>query len=129
MSFILLRDHVHGACTAFFSYFCLLGILFTHSSDTFFSVWEHVTMGSSKINDTRFYSRFQSALGAVHKWRLQLGGGGGVKNWSKLPTDSTKKTANMGEGGVKNPEKLPTLFMDGPLWCRLWSLFDLFLQK
>ena len=29
--------------------------------------------------------------------------GGGVKNWSKLPTVSTKKTADMGEGGVKNP--------------------------
>ena len=41
--------------------------------------------------------------------------GGGVKNWSKLPTDSAKNLADMGEGGVKNPEKLPTLFMDGPL--------------
>ena len=40
--------------------------------------------------------------------------GGGVKNWSKLPTDSTKKTADMGEGGVKNQEKMPTSFMDGP---------------
>ena len=45
---------------------------------------------------------------------MTLAIGRGVKNWSKLPTDSTKKTANMGEGGVKNPEKLPTLFMDGP---------------
>ena len=33
----------------------------------------------------------------------------GVKNLSKLPTDSTKKTADMGEGVVKDPEKLPTL--------------------
>ena len=27
--------------------------------------------------------------------------GGGFKNWSKLPTDSTKKTADMGEGVSK----------------------------
>ena len=39
--------------------------------------------------------------------------GRGVKKWSKLPTNSTKKTTDMGEGGVKNPEKLPTSFMDG----------------
>ena len=46
---------------------------------------------------------------------LAIERGGGVKNWSKLPTDSTKqKTADMGEGGFKNPEKLPTSFMDGP---------------
>ena len=51
------------------------------------------------------------AKGAIHKRRRQLGG---VKNWSKLPTDSTKKTADMEEGGVTNPEKLPMLFMDGP---------------
>ena len=37
-----------------------------------------------------------------------------MKNWSKFPSDITKKTADMGEGGVKNPEKLPTSFMDGP---------------
>ena len=49
--------------------------------------------------------------GAVHKRRRQLGG---VKNWSKLPTDSTKKLPTWGKGGVKNPEKLPTSFMDGP---------------
>jgi hypothetical protein len=31
--------------------------------------------------------------------------GEGVKNWSKLPTDSTKKLPTWGrEGGVKNPE-------------------------
>ena len=30
------------------------------------------------------------------------GSGGGVKDWSKLPMDSTKKTADMGEEGVKN---------------------------
>ena len=40
--------------------------------------------------------------------------GGWVKNRSKLPTDSTKKTSDMGEGGVKNSEKFPTSFMDGP---------------
>ena len=28
--------------------------------------------------------------------------GKGVKNWSKLPTDSTKKTADMGRGVSKN---------------------------
>ena len=74
-----------GHAQLFFSYFCLLGILFTHSSDTFFSVWEHVTirvtMGSSKINDPRFYSRFQSVLGSVQKWRWQLGGGHSVFKW------------------------------------------------
>ena len=43
------------------------------------------------------------AKGAIHKRRRQLGG---VKIWSKLPTDSTKKTADMGEEGIKNPEKL-----------------------
>ena len=39
--------------------------------------------------------------------------GFGMKNWSKLATDSTKETADMREGGGKNLEKLPTLFMDG----------------
>ena len=39
---------------------------------------------------------------------------GGVKNWSKLTTDSTKKLPDMREGGVMNSEKLPTSFMDGP---------------
>ena len=34
--------------------------------------------------------------GAVHKRRWQLGWGGGVKNWSKLPTDSTKKLPTWG---------------------------------
>ena len=38
---------------------------------------------------------------------------GGVKNGSKLQTDSTKKLPTWG-GGVSNPEKLPTSFMDGP---------------
>ena len=38
----------------------------------------------------------------------------GFKNWSKLPMDSTKNTADMGEGGVENPEKLLTSFMDCP---------------
>ena len=38
---------------------------------------------------------------------LAIESGGEVKDRSKLPTDSTKKTADMGEGGVKNLEKLP----------------------
>ena len=29
---------------------------------------------------------------------------------------------------TKNSEKLLNAFMDGPLWCRLWSLFNLFEQ-
>ena len=48
-----------------------------------------------------------------------VGGGRGqklVKNWSKLPTDSTKKLSTWGRvGGDKNPEKLQMSFMDGPL--------------
>ena len=48
-------------------------------------------------------------LGAVHKWSRQLG------RRSKLTTDSTKKTVDMGVVGVKNTKKLPTSFMDGPL--------------
>ena len=40
--------------------------------------------------------------------------GGGVKNWSKLLMNSTKKLP-IWERGVSNPEKLPTSFMDGPL--------------
>ena len=47
-----------------------------------------------------------------HKRCRQLEGGG-VKNWSKLPTDSTKKLLTWGEGGVKNSKHLPTLFIDG----------------
>ena len=32
--------------------------------------------------------------------------GGGVNNWSNLPTDSTKKLPTWaGKGGVENPEK------------------------
>ena len=42
-------------------------------------------------------------------------GGGGGKNWSKLPTDSTKKLPTWGRGASKVKEKLPTSFMDGPL--------------
>ena len=58
----------------------------------------------------------------VHRWPSinDVGNweGRGVKKWSKLPTDSTKKLPTWpGEGGVKNPEKLPTSFMDGPLVC------------
>ena len=43
-----------------------------------------------------------------HKRCRQLGGGGGVKNWSKLvkiANGQYYKSADMGEGGVKNPEK------------------------
>ena len=46
------------------------------------------------------------SFGAVHIRRRQLGG---VKNWSKLPTDSTK---NCRYG--QNSEKLPPSFLDGP---------------
>ena len=42
------------------------------------------------------------------------GGGDRGQNWSKLPTDSTKKNCRHG-GGVNNPEKLPTLFMGVPI--------------
>jgi hypothetical protein len=46
--------------------------------------------------------------------------GGGVKNWSKLPTDSTKRLLTWGRGrpegrGIKNPEKLLKSIMDDPL--------------
>ena len=44
----------------------------------------------------------------VGKWEE-----GGVKNWSKLPTDSAKNCQN-GRGGVRSLENLTTLFMDGP---------------
>ena len=51
-------------------------------------------------------------FGAVHKrHRPLLGRKGGVKNWSKLPKDSTKKLSILGRGF----QKLLTLFMDGPL--------------
>ena len=50
--------------------------------------------------------------GAIHKQHRQLGGEG-VKNWSKLLTDSTKNCQHRG-GGCQNPEKMPTSFMDGP---------------
>ena len=40
-------------------------------------------------------------LGAVHKRRRQLGVGGGVKNWSKLPMDSTKKLPTWARGVSK----------------------------
>jgi len=70
------------------------------------------TRAAGTFDDVKMLIIFWSTSSeAVHKRRRQLGG---VKNWSKLLTDSTKKTANMGEGGVKNPEKLSTLFMDGP---------------
>ena len=39
----------------------------------------------------------------------------GVKNWSKLLTDCTKKNCGYWGEGVKNLEKLLTSFMDGPL--------------
>ena len=43
----------------------------------------------------------------------------GIKNWPKLPTDSSKKCQRR-RVGVKNRENLPTSEMDGPLW-QLWS--------
>ena len=47
-----------------------------------------------------FYS--ESMIGAVHKQSWQLGGGrGGVKNWSKLSIDSTKKLPIWGRGVSK----------------------------
>ena len=49
-------------------------------------------------------SLYEASINEVGNWE-----GGGVKNWSKLPTDST-----MWEGGVKKSEKLPMSFMDGP---------------
>ena len=42
-------------------------------------------------------------LGAVHKQRWPLVGGG-IKNWSKLPTDSTKKLLLLGRGCQKSGE-------------------------
>ena len=39
----------------------------------------------------------------------------GVKNWSKLLSDCTKKNCGYWGEGVKNLEKLLTSFMDGPL--------------
>ena len=54
-------------------------------------------------------------FGTIHLRRRQFVGGG-VKNWSNLMTDSTKKLPKWGRGGVKNSGKLPTLFMDGPLF-------------
>ena len=36
-------------------------------------------------------------MGTVHERRWELGGGG-VKNWSKLLTDSTKKLPTWGRG-------------------------------
>ena len=49
--------------------------------------------------------RPNEGLGAVHKQRLQLGGWEGVKNWSTLPTDSTKKLPIWGEGVSKIQKK------------------------
>ena len=40
-------------------------------------------------------------IGAVHKQRRKLGGRKG-KNWSKLPTDSTKKLPTWGRGCQKS---------------------------
>ena len=41
--------------------------------------------------------------------------GGGVKNWSKLPTYSTKKLPTWGRGVSKIWKTMLTSFMDGPL--------------
>ena len=53
-------------------------------------------------------------LGAVHKRRRQLGGGEGVKNYSKM-LKIVLKICRYGVGGVINSEKLPTSFMDDHL--------------
>ena len=66
------------------------------------------------VNNKKLFIVCYNAMGAS----INDGGnweGGGVTNWSKLPTDVTKKTADMEEGGVKNSEKLSTSFMDGPI--------------
>jgi hypothetical protein len=52
------------------------------------------------------------SIGAVHKRRRKMGVGG-VKNWSKLSTDNTKKLQIWG-WGCQKLQKLPTLFMDAP---------------
>ena len=74
-----------------------------------------------------------NSVGAVHKRRRQLGGGGGVKNWSRLPSDSTKKLPTWGRRVSKIRKKLPTSFMDGPVvffwshcadFCHAWTLDD-----
>ena len=52
------------------------------------------------------YGPTDLSLGAVHKRRWPLGG---VKNWSQLLTDSTKKLPIWGRGMSK------TSFMDGPI--------------
>ena len=61
------------------------------------------------VNNKKLFIVWYNAMGRsinnVGNWE-----GGGVTNWSKLPTDSTKKLLTW-----KNPEKLPTSFMDGPL--------------
>ena len=59
---------------------------------------------SGKLAHFSDWSRSRgSSLGAVHKRRRQLGGGG-VKNWPKLPTMSTKKQPTWGRG-VLNIQK------------------------
>ena len=54
-------------------------------------------------------------LGAVHKQRRPLGGGG-VKNWLQLPTDSTKKLPIWGRGVSKIQKNCRR---------RLWSLMHI----
>jgi hypothetical protein len=65
-----------------------------------------------------------SRIGAFHKRHRQLRKGGGVKNWLKLLTDSSKKTADMGEGSVKKSEKLPTSFINGPIVLSFTNLMS-----
>ena len=60
------------------------------------------------------------ATGAVHKRRQQLGGGGGVKNSPKLPTDSTKELPTLPGGGcVKNFGKMTNVVYE---WFHTWFL-------
>ena len=51
-------------------------------------------------------------LGALQKRRLQLRG---VKNWSKMLSDGTKKLLTWRKGVSKIRKKLSTLFIDGSL--------------
>ena len=43
-----------------------------------------------------------AALGTIHLRRRHVLGGGGVKNWPNLPTDSSKKLPTEGGRGQKS---------------------------
>ena len=60
------------------------------------------------------YFTLQFWLGAVHKWRNHLGGGGSAQRWYYCMS-LFSKMVNKGEGGVKNLKKWVTSIMDGPL--------------